>query len=353
MTLPYIDLRVGSCIDRLREMPEKCVQTCVTSPPYFGLRNYHGGDKEIGKEKTPAEFVASLVAVFREVRRVLKDDGTVWLNLGDSYARTGGTDRQVSSTAKAGNTRRTMQQIDDRTQKAPEGMKDKQLLGIPWRVAFALQDDGWILRQDIIWSKPNPMPESVRDRCTKAHEYIFLLSKKPKYYFDSEAIRNPPSPALLKQVAEGYGGEDTKDFEESGAQSASGTKSRIIDGARKKVDRMRGHDRTHDGFKGKWDQLTRAEQMALGSNKRSVWTCATKPFKGAHFATFPPDLIEPCILAGSRPGDRVLDPFLGSGTTGVVATKHGRSITGIDLNPEYLAMASDRIYKPIIGDFEV
>lgn len=317
---------------------------CVTSPPYFGLRSYlpegHPMKRyEIGTEKTPREYVAKLVQVFRAVRRVLADDGTLWLNLGDSYnaynanrgASTGfsdGKDGRDRPTAERGLT-------------VPK-LGNKQLLGVPWRVAFALQDDGWYLRQDIIWSKPNPMPESVRDRCTKAHEYIFMLSKKPRYYFDAEAIRNPPSEALLKQVAEGYNGSDTKDFSEAGAQSASGTKARIIDNARKKIDKQRGHERSHDGFKGKWDQMTRAEQMMLGSNKRSVWTVATAPFKGSHFATFPPELIRPCILAGSRPGDTVLDPFGGSGTTGMVARQEGRNALLCELNADYLPLIQQR-----------
>src|SRR5690606_26328231 len=183
-------LYLGDCIETMRRMPADSVHTCVTSPPYSGLRDY-GHDGQIGLEPTPDEFVAALVAVFREVHRVLRDDGTLWLNLGDSYARTGGTDRRVSDTAKVGSTRDTLAQMSDRTSKAPVGLKDKDLIGIPWRVAFALQADGWYLRQDIIWHKPNPMPESVRDRCTKAHEYIFLLTKSPRYYYDAEAIKEP------------------------------------------------------------------------------------------------------------------------------------------------------------------
>jgi site-specific DNA-methyltransferase (cytosine-N4-specific) len=187
------------------------------------------------------------------------------------------------------------------------------------------------------------MPESVKDRCTKAHEYIFLLSKSQKYYFDSDAIRNPPSPALIKQVEEGYRGEDTKDFAAGNAQSGSGTKARIIEGARKKVEKVRGHGRVHEGFRDKWDGLTKEEQQALGSNRRSVWNVATKPYKGAHFATFPPELIEPCVLAGSRVGDVVLDPFGGSGTTGMVAHRHGRLAVLCELNPDYLPLIHDRL----------
>lgn len=315
------------------------VDCCVTSPPYFGLRDY-GHEGQMGLEQTPKEYVDELVGLFRKIRRVLKDDGTVWLNLGDSYAAN--RTYQVAST-KGGPKHGHGQGVGGKGSTVPDGLKAKDLIGIPWRVAFALQDDGWYLRQDIIWSKPNPMPESVRDRCTKAHEYIFLLSKSPKYYFDSEAIRNPPSEAMLKQVAEGYSGSDTKDYAASGAQSASSTKTRIIDKARKKVEKMRGHEREHEGFSGKWDSMTKAEQQALGSNKRSVWTVATKPYKGAHFATFPPDLIRPCVLAGCPKGGVVLDPFTGSGTTGMVALQEGRRFIGIELNSEYIELARKRI----------
>ena len=276
---------VGDCAGSMRGMPEKSVQCCVTSPPYFGLRNYNGGDAEIGKEKTPAEFVAALVAVFREVRRVLKDDGTVWLNLGDSYATQGGS---------------------------------RQLLGIPWRVAFALQDDGWILRQDIIWNKPNPMPEGARDRCTKAHEYIFLLVKKPKYFYNREAIKVKASQATLDRNKYGF----------SGAFKGQ----------------MQGDPREKRWQEGR--PIEKPEFSKDGkANRRSVWTVTTKPYKGAHFATFPPDLIEPCILAGSRPGDMVLDPFGGSGTTAQVALQHGRRVTLCELNPAYAVLARERIAK--------
>lgn len=298
----------GNCLISLKELPDQHVQTCVTSPPYWGLRDY-GVDGQLGLEKTPDEYVANMVNVFREVKRVLKDDGTLWLNLGDSYC--GG-----------GNNRGATSPISDK-QKSNEGaqgqvaqfgvhkfksdsIKPKDLVGIPWRVAFALQADGWYLRQDIIWHKPNPMPESVRDRCTKAHEYIFLMSKSPKYYFDSDAILEP-----FTETREGK----TRD---RGATPLTAMKN----------------DRTNSGG------FTRARE---GKNKRSVWTVTTKPFKGAHFATFPMDLIEPCILAGSAPGDYVLDPFAGAGTTGVVCKKHGRKFIGIELNDEYAEIAEKRI----------
>ena len=262
-------IEFGDCRDTMRKWAADGVrvQTCVTSPPYFGLRDY-GHDGQIGLEQTPEEYIKAMVEVFRCVRDVLADDGTLWLNLGDSYG--------------AG----------------------KQLFGIPWRVAFALQADGWYLRQDIIWHKPNPMPESVRDRCTKAHEYIFLLSKQERYYFDNESIKVP--------CKQDWGKRDRTNGkyhnEGSGLQPHSG--------------------------------LEKSYTMA---NRRSVWSVTTQPYKGAHFATFPPDLIEPCILAGSRAGDTVLDPFMGSGTTAAVAIKHGRKYLGCELNPEYKPLQDERI----------
>ncbi len=302
---------VGDCIALMRTLPDQSVQTCVTSPPYFGLRDY-GHDGQIGLEPTPDEFVAKLVEVFREVRRVLRDDGTLWLNLGDSYAaQRGGTHQPAETLAggKGGKTEDGERVNRDRfdgynpTRNATAiGLKHKDLIGIPWRVAFALQADGWYLRQDIIWHKRNPMPESVRDRCTKAHEYIFLLSKSERYYFDADAIKEPAS------------GRET----------------------------FFGSDRYSKGL-GRNDAGRLNATTCETRNKRSVWTVTTKPFKGAHFATFPPDLIEPCILAGSRVGDVVLDPFGGAGTTGLVSQRHGRKFVLCELNPEYARMAEYRI----------
>ena len=344
-----VDIRCGDCLDVLREMPDRSVHCCVTSPPYFGLRDY-GVDGQVGLEDTPAEYVAKLVGVFREVRRVLRDDGTLWLNLGDSYAS-----------------------------KRVGRLKHKDLVGIPWHVAFSLRADGWYLRQDIIWHKPNPMPESVTDRCTKAHEYVFLLTKSPRYYYDANAIREPIKPTSGK-----------------------------INGAP-----LRGPHVMKEGAR---RTEPRSYNVIKGANRRSVWTITTKPFKGAHFATFPPDLVEPCILAGTsergacpecgapwvrkmsgmkyKPpvveagernvddsrGDKtrkldgksaawrdavasqrtlgffsscecgkepvpatVLDPFGGSGTTGMVAARHGRRSTLIELNPEYVEIMRARI----------
>ena len=299
----------GDCRETMRRWAADGVraQTCVTSPPYFGLCDY-GHDGQIGLEQTPAEYVAAMVEVFRCVRGVLADDGTLWLNLGDSYAGTGksGGGAQGARWAECGAD--TEGPRGGKWAPPPAGFKQKDLLGIPWRVAFALQADGWYLRQDIIWHKPNPMPESVRDRCTKAHEYLFLLSKSPRYLFDSGAMKEP---AVAKSMAE-------------------------MDG---------GAQRLPNGGKANGGRFT-AGVDAIGPlmrNKRSVWTVATRPYKGAHFATFPPELIEHCILAGSRPGDIVLDPFIGSGTTAQVAIQHGRQYIGCELNPEYAPLQDQRI----------
>ena len=276
-----VNIHTGNCLDILPTMEAGSVDCCVTSPPYFGLRDY-GNDEQIGLEETPEAFVESLVNVFREVKRVLADDGTLWLNLGDSYASSGGKSQPQSDNngglvnnksitrGKTGSS--SSYGGFERPNTLGKGLKPKDLIGIPWRVAFALQADGWYLRQDIIWSKPNPMPESVTDRCTKAHEYIFLLSKKPKYYYDAEAI---------------------------------------------------------------------AEETC---NKRSVWSVSTKPYSGAHFATFPPDLIKPCIMAGCPTGGTVLDPFGGSGTTGMVALELGRNAELIELNPDYVEIIEGRTH---------
>ena len=309
------ELLQGDCLQQLATLPAASVQCCVTSPPYWGLRDY-GTAGQLGLEATPDEYVANMVAVFREVRRVLRDDGTLWLNLGDSYARTAGDDstKVTDGGMKTGRTGKSDQLFKSGNNRPPAGLKAKDLVGIPWRVAFALQADGWYLRQDIIWHKPNPMPESVTDRCTKAHEYIFLLTKSAKYFYDSEAVKEPVSEVSLKRAEYGW------DCDRPSTKNAS-----------------MGGDGIHVGKMG-----TRFVNPT-GRNKRSVWTVATKPFKGAHFATFPPDLIEPCILAGSAPDTLVLDPFSGAGTTGVVAVQHGRRYIGIELNPDYLEMSRKRI----------
>lgn len=322
----------GNCLDVLATLPDESVQTCITRPPYWGLRDY-GAEGQLGLEPTPEQYVENMVRVFREVRRVLRDDGTLWLNLGDSYAgywgdKTAKKEGRRSSADTNGwtNDFNMNAKPDFHSAFDASGIKPKDLVGIPWMVAFALRADGWYLRSDIIWAKPNPMPESVTDRPTKAHEYLFLLSKSPRYFYDAEAIKEPGQ-------TEGY---DGGDYSPPGQTPNTGNR---------KTDKQRGHGRRHAGFNDRWDAMSRDEQCALGRNKRSVWTVATQPFAGAHFATFPPKLIEPCVLAGSRAGDTILDPFNGAGTTGLVALRHDRDYIGIELNPEYAAMARERIYS--------
>lgn len=328
---------IGDCIESMRTLQDQSVNTCVTSPPYYGLRDY-GMAGQIGLEETPAEFIARLVDVFREVRRVLRDDGTAWVNMGDSYATdskwggsTGG--KHVKALHGDGSIGRT---------RTRTGLPDKNLMGMPWRLAFALQDDGWYLRQDIIWSKPNPMPESTKDRCTKSHEYLFLLSKSPRYYYDQDAIKEPVAFSSIKRLAQ--------DLEQQrGSDRVPGKSNGPMKAVRSKRDSFKRDDSkreqpipgqslgTHrpDRDESAWPLDTR--------NKRSVWTVPTQGFKGAHFATFPPDLIRPCILAGAPLGGTVLDPFGGAGTTAVVAMQEGRSSILCELNPEYAAMAERRI----------
>ena len=299
-----IKILQGDCLDSLKKLEDESINTCITSPPYWGLRDYNGEEKQLGLEDTPEKFVDNLVKVFKEVKRVLRNDGTVWLNIGDSYA---GNNSRASNNGRAGyGTER-----EGVFTKTGKGLKTKDLVGIPWRVALALQSDGWYLRQDIIWHKPNPMPESVRDRCTKAHEYIFLLSKSPKYYFDNEVIKEDsiyaPNKTHEKERAKGY---------------YKGKWSNPEKGSR------------HDGsFKAIRDK----------KNKRSVWKVPTKGYKEAHFATYPTALIEPCVLAGCPKDGVVLDPFAGSGTTGIVAANHGRNSVLLELNKEYIEIAEKRI----------
>lgn len=270
-------IMIGDAVTRLRELPDGSVRTCVTSPPYWGLRDY-GNDGQLGLESAPQEFVENLCRVFDEVSRVLADDGTLWVNLGDSYV-------------------------------------NKSLAGIPWRFAFAMQDRGWYLRQDIIWSKPNPMPESVTDRCTKSHEYVFLLTKNPTYYFDHEAIKEPLAISSVTRV-----GQD--------------------------LNRQAGSDRAHGGRKSNGPMKAFGDVVS-GRNRRSVWTVNTKGYKEAHSAVYPPELITPCVLAGSAEGDTVLDPFSGSGTTGEVALQNGREYIGVELNPDYAELSERRIVEAV------
>lgn len=346
----------GDCLDVLPTLPAGSVQCCVTSPPYFGLRDYQtaqweggdpecdhspGGQKRVGKttlrgstttqghqqepyknhcpkcgatridqqigtEETPVAYVANLVTVFREVWRVLADDGVLWLNLGDSYNGSGGAGGDYGKGGlKEGQPKYPGRRID--------GLKPKDLIGIPWRAAFALQDDGWYLRSDVIWHKLNPMPESVTDRPTKAHEYMFLLTKQAKYYYDADAIREAQS-----------------------ANSHGGQLQKFVNGNGRKREQLQSVKTSTLGG-------VASDYSPFGRNKRSVWSIPSQPYSGAHFATMPPDLVAPCILAGSRPGDTVLDPFSGSGTTGEVALRYSRRYVGIELNPDYIQLAHKRI----------
>lgn len=343
---------------RFLPLVDGCVDCCVTSPPYFGLRDY-GNPAQLGLEATPEAYVAALVAVFREVRRVLKPTGTVWCNVGDSYAGSGkggnpdackqSTNRGSQSIgvlySKTGETARQVA-VTNVTRKTWEiGAKPKDLLMIPARVALALQADGWYLRSDIIWSKPNPMPESVTDRPTKAHEYLFLLSKQEKYHYDAAAIAEPVSASMLQQVDEGYDGLGLKGYEAAGVQNPSTVKARIIANARRKAEAV--------GVNGRNVQATNSEaerrdtvgtfnnnprlRPNLTRNRRTVWEVNTMPYAGAHFATMPEKLVEPCILAGCPLGGLVLDPFVGSGTVVAVAERLGRRGVGVDLSYQDLS----------------
>lgn len=307
MKLNYI--YQGNCLEVLKSFEDKCINCCVTSPPYYGLRDY-GVEGQIGNEDTPFDYVDKLVNIFAEVRRVLKDDGTLWLNLGDSWAGSSqgaGTKHPTPKQASNHGTNYMTTEQHVSKLKHVEDCKPKDLIGIPWMVAFALRESGWYLRQDIIWAKGNPMPESVKDRCTKSHEYIFLLSKNRKYYYDYQAIKEP---AVTKATV--------RDKNKEGYQADYAKGDRFSKG-----ERVYGAD----GMR----------------NKRDVWNVNTKPCKEAHFATYPDTLIEPCILAGCPEGGVVLDPFMGAGTTGMVAKRYNRNYVGIELNTEYIDIANKRI----------
>ena len=344
----------GDCLEVLRTLPDNLADCCITSPPYYGLRDYGTGkwvggdpncphrrlskyspktitghhqeelignvgdaiyktvcplcgavreDKQIGLEETPEQYVQKLVDVFHEVKRVLKEDGTLWLNIGDSYNSAGRSNLEFSEKAQLQTTSKGSISATQQKHLVP-GYKPKDLIGIPWMLAFALRDDGWYLRQDIIWAKPNPMPESVKDRCTKSHEYVFLLSKSPNYYFDYKAIEEPATP-------------------DNSVRDRDGTKMNNTPGRTRMGGLVTNHYET--------------------KHKRDVWTVATQPVKEAHFATYPEMLVEPCLLAGSREGGVVLDPFFGSGTTGRVALRYGRGYIGVELNPEYIEIAKKRL----------
>ena len=330
-------IEFGDCRETMRRWAAQGVkaQTCVTSPPYYGLRDY-GHDGQIGLEETPDEYIKAMVEVFRCVWDVLADDGTLWLNIGDSYYnyRPGKGQALVQQTVASND--QDLPQVCARRGNKLDSLKEKDLIGIPWMLAFALRADGWYLRQDIIWHKPNPMPESVQDRCTKAHEYIFLLSKSQKYYFDNEAIAEPLAASSVARLAQPtlaqQAGSDRVPGKTNGNMKAVGPRF----GGDKYGDDDSEKSRTKSGNEWAGNETGRR-------NKRSVWTVTTKPYKGAHFATFPSDLITPCILAGAPVDGVVLDPFMGSGTTAAVAVLNGRNYLGCELNPVYKDLQDERI----------
>jgi DNA modification methylase len=367
-------IEVGDCLEVLRRLPADSVHCVVTSPPYYGLRDY-GVAGQIGLEPSLAEFLAKLVGVFEEVRRVLRPDGTCWVNMGDTYAGggNGGGGSYANDgirAAKPGTDKNVPHRNGQRG--CGHGIKPKDLMGVPWRLAFALQDAGWYLRQDIVWAKPNPMPESIKDRCTKAHEYVFLLTKAPNYYFDREAMSEPCSPNTHERRAQ-LNRWDTKDYVVPG-QKPQKRKSRAAAASMVKPNGWHSAENYHEAdprrkltgkphgrhalgealpekerraawtpkVKGEGSMDAALNVMPARRNRRSVWTIASKGYKGAHFATFPADLVRPCILAGSPLGGVVLDPFGGSGTVGEVALQEGRRAFLIELNPEYAAMARER-----------
>ena len=300
----------GDCRETLNNLTNLSIQTCVTSPPYYGLRDYGGEKNQIGQEQSPEEFIDELVKVFSIVREKLKDDGTLWVNIGDSYYNYRPSKGKSYPKQTVSKTKQDLPDYSSKRNNKLSNLKEKDLIGIPWMLAFALRQDGWFLRQDIIWHKPNPMPESVRDRCTKAHEYIFLLSKSKKYYYDNEAIKEP-----VKQ-----------DW---------GTRNRV-------------NGKYHNAGTGLQPHSGLTKSYTT-KNKRSVWSITNKPYKHAHFATFPPDLIEPCILAGSAEGDIVLDPFMGSGTTAMVSKQHNRHFIGCELHEEYGDLIQQRMPPEILA----
>ena len=307
-------IEFGDCREIMRRWKEQGIkaQTCVTSPPYYGLRDY-GHDGQIGLEETPEEYIFAMVEVFRCVKDVLADDGTLWLNIGDSYYNYRPVKGQALVKQTVANNDQDLPQTCARRGNKLDGLKEKDLIGIPWMLAFALRADGWYLRQDIIWHKPNPMPESVQDRCTKAHEYIFLMSKSQKYYYDRESVREE-----IKETTNG----------KAGVRRSGDSKTR---------------SREHWGVPHNPENVIVEYDEIKGANKRSVWCIPTKPYAGAHFAVFPEELIEPCIMAGAAPGQVVLDPFMGSGTTAQVAQNLGRQYLGCELNAEYKSLQDKRL----------
>lgn len=365
----------GNCLNVMQSLKENSVHCCVTSPPYYVLRDYKVQPSEwpevtfsllgfpvtvmtqtccLGMEKTPIEYIGHLVAIFREVNRVLRKDGTLWLNIGDSYA-SWPKDRNIrhastKSTTFTGSLKSQFETLKQQT-KIVAGLKEKDLLGIPWMLALALRDDGWYLRQDIIWSKPNCMPESVRDRCTKAHEYVFMFSKSKKYYYDHEAIKTEAKESSVNRVLQNtinQIGTVSPEAKKNGAMKA--VLKELPEGQnhlRKARDKQRGHSRAHTGFNGRWDQMSRQEQMSYMANKRSVWSVPPAHFEGDHFAVFPEELIWDMIKAGCPVDGTVLDPFGGRGTTAVVARKQDKNYILVEMSEKNVAIAEKYIWEQL------
>ena len=328
-----------NCITGMKDLEDNSIDCCITSPPYFGLRDY-GSDEQIGLESTPELFVQQLVNVFADVKRVLKNDGTLWLNLGDSYAGSGKgkSDKTMDLRNCISGSHHNIGNKTDIFKN--ESYKPKDLIGVPWMVAFALRSNGWYLRQDIIWNKPNPMPESVTDRCTKSHEYIFLLSKSAKYYYDAESIKTPLKDQSVLRLSQNI-------LEQKGSSRVPGKTNGNMKATKKQYDKSTAQGGSningHNGSFNKNGELIGGEF----ANKRSVWTVTTKPFKEAHFATFPEDLIMDMIKAGCPENGIVLDPFMGAGTTALVAKKLNRNFIGYELNPDYIKIAEKRLFNGI------
>lgn len=322
----------GDALETLRGIPDEFVQCCVTSPPYWGLRDY-GHDDQIGLESTPEAYVAKVVTIMMEMKRVLRNDGTLWLNIGDSYAGLKDSKSDPDNYRNGNGTKVKIANHRNGAMLRSVNIKNKDLVGIPWMVAFALRTSGWYLRSDIIWAKPNPMPESVKDRCTRSHEYLFMLSKSQRYLFNADAISEP----IECERKRGSGpmvqpGTGRNDFASSGDyRSRTSTKK-----SKEQITAFRGDPPTN---------LGRCGGNGVTRNKRDVWWIIPRPFKEAHFAVFPPELIEPCILAGSRPGDTILDPFSGSGTVGIMCGRLNREFIGIDINSDYCSMSRRRILQ--------
>lgn len=329
------------CLKGMRKLPDDCIDCCVTSPPYWGLRDY-GVDGQLGLETTPEEFVEKMVEIFEEVKRVLKPEGTLWLNLGDSYcnnSQSGGSDPTIGERNLGGSKQPKM--------KIPIGLKPKDLVGIPWMVAFALRSAGWYLRQDIIWAKPNPMPESVTDRCTKSHEYIFLLSKNQKYYYDQASIKQPIKDASIQRLAQDVESQDGSDRVPGKTNGPMKAVVKIPKSASFKREGSKREQPIPNQSKGTHRPDRKEAILSATANKRSVWTVTTKPYSEAHFATFPPDLIVDCIKAGCPEKGIVLDPFMGAGTTALVARKLNRNYVGYELNKDYIKITDKRLYDEL------